>query len=34
MYEAGERQFIVIAAGGKPKDPSGGNYVAFALPKE
>jgi quinoprotein glucose dehydrogenase len=33
MYEADGRQFIVIAAGGgKSKDPSGGKYVAFALP--
>lgn len=32
MYEAGGRQFVVIAAGGgKSKDPSGGSYVAFAL---
>jgi len=30
------RQFVVIAAGGgkDPKSPSGGVYVAFALPKE
>ncbi|HZF40304.1 MAG TPA: pyrroloquinoline quinone-dependent dehydrogenase, partial [Blastocatellia bacterium] len=33
MYEAHGRQFVVIAAGGgKSKDPSGGSYVAFALP--
>jgi quinoprotein glucose dehydrogenase len=33
MYEAQGRQFVVIAAGGgKSKDPSGGSYVAFALP--
>lgn len=33
-YEIDGRQFIVIAAGGgKSKDPSGGSYVAFALPK-
>jgi glucose dehydrogenase len=34
MYEADGRQFIVIAAGGgkSEKDPSGGSYVAFALP--
>ncbi len=33
-YEVNGRQFIVIAAGGgKSKDPSGGSYVAFALPK-
>jgi quinoprotein glucose dehydrogenase len=35
MYEASDRQFIVIAAGGgKSKDPSGGSYVAFALSDE
>jgi quinoprotein glucose dehydrogenase len=35
MYEVGGRQFIVIAAGGgKSKSPSGGTYVAFALPVE
>jgi quinoprotein glucose dehydrogenase len=34
MYEANGRQFVVIAAGGgKSKDPSGGSYVAFSLPK-
>jgi quinoprotein glucose dehydrogenase len=28
------RQFVVIAAGGgKSGQPSGGSYVAFALPK-
>jgi quinoprotein glucose dehydrogenase len=34
-YEVNGRQFIVIAAGGgkDPKSPSGGVYVAFALPK-
>jgi quinoprotein glucose dehydrogenase len=34
-YEVGGRQFVVIAAGGgkDPKSPSGGVYVAFALPK-
>ncbi|MBO0725408.1 MAG: PQQ-binding-like beta-propeller repeat protein, partial [Blastocatellia bacterium] len=33
MYEAHGRQFVVIAAGGgKSKDPSGGSYIAFALP--
>ncbi len=33
MYEAGGRQFLVIAAGGgKWGAPSGGSYVAFALP--
>ena len=34
-YEAGGRQFVVIAAGGgKSRAPSGGMYVAFALPKK
>jgi quinoprotein glucose dehydrogenase len=35
-YEVNGRQFVVIAAGGgkDPKSPSGGVYVAFALPKE
>jgi quinoprotein glucose dehydrogenase len=34
-YEIGGRQFVVIAAGGgKSNTPSGGSYVAFALPKE
>ena len=33
-YELGGRQFVVIAAGGgKWGAPSGGSYVAFALPK-
>jgi len=34
-YEIKGRQFVVIAAGGgkNPKAPSGGVYVAFALPK-
>jgi len=33
-YEVGGRQFVVIAAGGgKSGRPSGGNYVALALPK-
>jgi len=33
-YQVGGRQFIVIAAGGgKRGGPSGGSYVAFALPK-
>ncbi len=33
-YEVDGRQFIVIAAGGgKSQDPSGGVYVAFALPR-
>jgi quinoprotein glucose dehydrogenase len=34
-YEAGGRQYVVIAAGGgKSGARSGGSYVAFALPKE
>jgi quinoprotein glucose dehydrogenase len=35
-YEVDGRQFVVIAAGGgkDPKSPSGGVYVAFALPQE
>ena len=34
IYEAGGRQFVVIAAGGgKWGAPSGGTYVAFALPQ-
>jgi quinoprotein glucose dehydrogenase len=35
-YEVSGRQFVVIAAGGgrDPKSPSGGVYVAFALPQE
>jgi quinoprotein glucose dehydrogenase len=33
-YAVNGRQFVVIAAGGgKSKDPSGGSYIAFALPK-
>jgi quinoprotein glucose dehydrogenase len=33
VYEANGKQYIVIAAGGgKSKQPSGGSYVAFALP--
>jgi quinoprotein glucose dehydrogenase len=33
VYETGDREFVVIAAGGgKSKDPSGGEIVAFALP--
>ena len=34
-YEVNGRQFVVIAAGGgkDPKSPSGGLYVAFALPQ-
>ena len=32
-YEVNGRQFVVIAAGGgKSGEPSGGSYVAFALP--
>lgn len=35
MYEVKGRQYIVIAAGGgKSGAPSGGSYVAFALPEE
>jgi quinoprotein glucose dehydrogenase len=34
VYEAGGRQYVVIAAGGgKGGTPSGGTYVAFALPR-
>ena len=34
-YEAAGRQFIVVpSGGGKDRGPSGGLYVAFALPKE
>lgn len=34
-YEIGGRQFVAIAAGGgKSGGPSGGAYVAFALPRE
>ncbi len=35
-YEVNGRQFVVIAAGGgkDPKSPSGGVYVAFALPQD
>jgi quinoprotein glucose dehydrogenase len=34
-YEVDGRQFVVIAAGGgKSGAPSGGTYVAFALPKQ
>lgn len=33
VYQAGGRQFVVIAAGGgKSGAPSGGSYLAFALP--
>ena len=34
-YAVNGRQYVVIAAGGgkDPKSPSGGVYVAFALPK-
>jgi quinoprotein glucose dehydrogenase len=33
-YEVDGRQFVVIAAGGgKSGAPSGGKYIAFALPK-
>jgi len=34
MYEAGGRQFIVIACGGGKGSASGDSYVAFALPKK
>ena len=35
VYQAGGRQFVVIAAGGgKSGAPSGGSYLAFALPAE
>ncbi|MFN0120437.1 MAG: PQQ-binding-like beta-propeller repeat protein [Blastocatellia bacterium] len=34
MYEVNGRQFIVIGAGGgKSKDPTGGSYIAYALPE-
>jgi quinoprotein glucose dehydrogenase len=36
VFEVGGRQFVVIAAGGgkgRPKEPSGSVYVAFALPR-
>ena len=34
-YEAGGRQFVVIAAGGgKSRAPSGATYIAFALPSK
>ena len=34
VYEVAGRQFVVIAAGGgKWGQPSGGSYLAFALPK-
>jgi quinoprotein glucose dehydrogenase len=34
VYEVNGRQFVVIAAGGgKSGRPSGGTYVAFALPE-
>jgi len=31
-YEARGRQFVLIAAGGRRVQPTGGVYVAFALP--
>lgn len=35
VYEVNGRQFVVIAAGGgKDRQPSGGFYVAFALPRQ
>ena len=34
-YEVDGRQFVVIlATGGKSREPPGGVYVAFALPAE
>lgn len=33
-YEVDGRQFVTIAAGGRRVDPTGGVYVAFALPDE
>ena len=36
VYEAGGREYVVIASGGSsmnPRGPIGGVYVAFALPK-
>lgn len=33
-YEADGRQFVLIASGGRRVQPTGGVYVAFALPKE
>jgi len=33
-YEVGGRQFVAIAAGGRRVRPTGGVYVAFALPEE
>jgi quinoprotein glucose dehydrogenase len=34
-YEVNGRQFVVVAAGsGKTSGPSGGMYVAFALPRQ
>jgi quinoprotein glucose dehydrogenase len=35
-YMVGGKQYVVIAAGGgkDPKHPSGGVYVAFALPND
>jgi len=33
-YAVHNRQFVVIAAGGgKSRDPSGGSYIAYALPQ-
>jgi glucose dehydrogenase len=32
-YEMNGRQFVVIAAGGRRVQPTGGVYVAFALPR-
>lgn len=34
-YEAGGRQYVVVAAGGgKSKDPSGGMFIAYRLPRD
>jgi quinoprotein glucose dehydrogenase len=33
-YEVGGRQFVAIAAGGRRVQPTGGVYMAFALPDE
>jgi quinoprotein glucose dehydrogenase len=36
VYSAGGRQFVVVCAEGskgRPNDPKGGSYIAFALPR-